>query len=144
MTELMQFLDGATRGRALDLACGSGRHALWLAGRGWEVTGVDILPQQFSSLTFVEADLEHHAYKVEPAIWDLIVCWMYWQEDLLPEIGLGVKPGGLVALAGKTSGRFTTSLANYRAAFPGWTELASGEDGFKAFFIARAPPFSAR
>jgi len=29
------------RGRALDLACGEGRNAIWLAERGWEVTGVD-------------------------------------------------------------------------------------------------------
>ena len=28
-------------GRALDLACGEGRNALWLAERGWSVTGVD-------------------------------------------------------------------------------------------------------
>lgn len=28
-------------GRALDLACGEGRHALWLATRGWQVTGID-------------------------------------------------------------------------------------------------------
>lgn len=28
-------------GRALDLACGEGRNAIWLAGRGWTVTAVD-------------------------------------------------------------------------------------------------------
>jgi 2-polyprenyl-3-methyl-5-hydroxy-6-metoxy-1,4-benzoquinol methylase len=28
-------------GSALDLACGEGRNALWLAGRGWRVTAVD-------------------------------------------------------------------------------------------------------
>lgn len=28
-------------GRALDLACGEGRNSLWLATRGWQVTGID-------------------------------------------------------------------------------------------------------
>jgi SAM-dependent methyltransferase len=28
-------------GRALDLACGEGQNAIWLASRGWEVLGVD-------------------------------------------------------------------------------------------------------
>lgn len=28
-------------GRALDLACGQGRNAVWLAGEGWEVAAVD-------------------------------------------------------------------------------------------------------
>ncbi|MFC4604141.1 class I SAM-dependent methyltransferase [Rhodococcus kronopolitis] len=30
-----------TAGRALDLGCGEGRNALWLANRGWRVTAVD-------------------------------------------------------------------------------------------------------
>ena len=34
-------LAGLPRGRALDLAAGEGRNALWLAERGWEVTAVD-------------------------------------------------------------------------------------------------------
>jgi SAM-dependent methyltransferase len=33
--------DREPAGRALDLACGEGRNAIWLAKRGWSVTGVD-------------------------------------------------------------------------------------------------------
>jgi len=140
MTELVStlgpLLASGRAGKALDLACGTGRHAIWLRELGWEVTAVDLTPQELPGIRFVQADLEAHQYRVEPGVWDLIVCWLYWQPDLLPEIARGVRPGGMVALAGKTSGRFATSLANYRAAFPGWTEIVSGEDDFKAFFIA--------
>ena len=33
--------EGLTPGMAIDLACGEGRNALWLARSGWQVTGVD-------------------------------------------------------------------------------------------------------
>lgn len=36
-----QALGSAEPGRALDLACGEGRNSIWLAERGWQVTGVD-------------------------------------------------------------------------------------------------------
>lgn len=38
---LVERAAGLAPGRALDLACGEGRNALWLAARGWRVTGVD-------------------------------------------------------------------------------------------------------
>ena len=34
-------LSGLPQGRALDLACGEGRNAIWLARQGWQVTAVD-------------------------------------------------------------------------------------------------------
>ena len=44
-TTANQFLppevEGLTAGKALDLACGEGRNAVWLATQGWEATGVD-------------------------------------------------------------------------------------------------------
>ncbi len=36
-----EHLAGVDPGRALDLACGEGRNSIWLASRGWRVTGVD-------------------------------------------------------------------------------------------------------
>lgn len=47
---LVSAIEGSEPGRALDLACGAGRHALWLAERGWRVTAVD-----FSEVALAEA-----------------------------------------------------------------------------------------
>lgn len=38
---LVSEVVGLPPGRAVDLACGEGRNAVWLAEQGWEVTGVD-------------------------------------------------------------------------------------------------------
>jgi SAM-dependent methyltransferase len=38
---VLAALEGLPPGRGLDLGCGSGRHAVWLAERGWRVTAVD-------------------------------------------------------------------------------------------------------
>jgi SAM-dependent methyltransferase len=45
-----QEVAGLAPRRALDLACGEGRNALWLAARGWQVTAVD-----FSSVAIEKA-----------------------------------------------------------------------------------------
>jgi SAM-dependent methyltransferase len=41
---LVEEVAGLPVGSALDVACGEGRNAVWLAERGWEVTGVDFSP----------------------------------------------------------------------------------------------------
>lgn len=95
------------------------------------------MPVEIAGVTTLQADLEAGEYRVQPASWDLIVCWLYFQTDLLPQIRAGLRTGGIAALAGKTTGRFATTLALYRGAFEGFTELASGEDANRAFLIAR-------
>ncbi len=39
---LVQEVEGLPAGRALDVGCGEGGDALWLASRGWTVTGADL------------------------------------------------------------------------------------------------------
>ena len=137
--EIRESLRALPAGRALDLACGAGRHAIWLHNAGWTVTAVDIATEPIDGVSCIRADLEREEFAIEPGAWDLIVCWLYWQENLLPPIAAGVHPGGVVALAGKTTGRFATSLELYRSAFKDWEEFRAGEDAHKAYFIARQP-----
>jgi SAM-dependent methyltransferase len=69
-------------GRALDLACGEGRNALWLAERGWTVTGVDYSAVAIEKarrrardegveVDFVCADLL--GYQPSPSAYDLVL-----------------------------------------------------------------------
>ena len=134
LPEEIPALGSLPPGRALDLACGPGRHSRWLTARGWQVTSVDLVPDWDG---VIKADLERGEFVIMPEAWDLIVCWRYWQENLMPAIAQGVRPGGVVALAGKTTGRFATSLESYRAVFADWTELASGQNELFTFLVAR-------
>ncbi len=69
-------------GRAVDLGCGTGRHAMWLAQHGWTVTGVDAsvvgLEQAAAraaglevQLTLVRADIAD--YQPPPEGFDLVL-----------------------------------------------------------------------
>jgi tellurite methyltransferase len=94
-------------GRALDLACGAGRNALWLAQHGWKVTAVDGAPAAIEvllsraresglSVDARIADLELRQYLIEPGAWDLICISYYLQRDLFEPAKQGVVPGGVI------------------------------------------------
>ena len=91
-------------GSALDIACGTGRNAVWLAERGWTVTAVDgartaidVLNQRAWGLEIRTqvADLEGDDFKIEPGSWDLILKCYYLQRSLIPAVRAGVRPGGV-------------------------------------------------
>lgn len=54
---LADVVDGLTPGSALDLGSGEGADAIWLAQRGWHVTGVDISTVAVQRATAAAADL---------------------------------------------------------------------------------------
>jgi len=95
----------AEPGLALDVACGAGRNALWLARRGFKVVGVDISWEGLKRLRrrardekldihLVLADLERFAFP--PASFDLIVNARFLLRSLFPSFRSALKPGGLL------------------------------------------------
>ncbi len=92
-------------GKALDLAGGLGRHALWLASRNWQVTVVEISDVAIGKLSQAALELNVNVdliagdaaeYNFEPAQFDPIVLFYHLDRSLFPKIASALKPGGLL------------------------------------------------
>jgi SAM-dependent methyltransferase len=90
--------------KALDLAGGLGRHALWLAQRGWAVSVVDIsevaLQKLHDTSVTLQLDLKLHCgdvaeYDFRREQFDVIVLFYHLDRRLFAPIIRGLKPGGL-------------------------------------------------
>ena len=101
---LIQAAESLPPGRALDVACGPGRHSLYLASLGWHVTAVDsstvaiaLLRDQSTGLPIDArlADLEKNEFCIAPDTYQMICDFHYLQRDLFPQIRAGVHPGGV-------------------------------------------------
>ena len=79
---LVSEVDALVAGRALDVACGEGRNAVWLAGKGWQATGVDfsavgldkarrLAAERGVVVDWVEADVVE--WEPPPAAFDLVI-----------------------------------------------------------------------
>lgn len=148
-------------GRALDLACGTGRNTLWLAGQGWTVTAVDISPTAIAAVAaharqlqavvdLRTADLEKGEFAIAPVHWDLIAACYYLQKDLFARAKQGLVPGGiLIAIAlmiepGKEHSPFRVQPGELPGFFEGWEILHHHEGvdashGAVAEIVARRP-----
>jgi len=84
----------AQPGRALDLACGLGHDAVWLATRGWNVTAIDVSDVALARA----AELARHhdvtidwrcedltAISLPPDTFDLVVVFQFLHRQHLPE-----------------------------------------------------------
>jgi tellurite methyltransferase len=107
---LVRVAETLAPGRALDLACGAGRHALYLATRGWKVTaidsshvGIEVTRERARTLGVeVDArvrDLERGEFEIEREAYDLIAVFYYLQRNLWPRIRAGVRAGGTLVAA---------------------------------------------
>jgi len=88
--------------RVLDVACGHGRNARWLAQRGCAVTAVDIDAACGASLAdepavaFVQTDLEGAPWPFGGRSFDAVVVVHYLHRPLLPLLAAALVPGGLL------------------------------------------------
>jgi 2-polyprenyl-3-methyl-5-hydroxy-6-metoxy-1,4-benzoquinol methylase len=89
-------------GRALDIAGGAGRHAVWLGQHGLETTLVDISPRALAiaceraSRVGVMLHTECRDLEMEalPGAWDVIVSFYYLQRTIWPAMRAALAPGG--------------------------------------------------
>jgi tellurite methyltransferase len=95
------------RGDALDLACGGGRHAMWLARQGLRVTAVDrseaaiaavaaAAREQALSIDARVIDLEQPDASLGREAYDIIVGVHYLHRALFPAIEQALRPGGIL------------------------------------------------
>jgi SAM-dependent methyltransferase len=111
---LVAEVAGLAPGRALDVACGMGRNAVWLAEQGWRVTGVDFSPVAIAEarkragahgadVDFVVADLL--AYDATAGAYDLVLVFFLQLvgpqlRSALTAAAHAVAPGGTFLLVG--------------------------------------------
>jgi 2-polyprenyl-3-methyl-5-hydroxy-6-metoxy-1,4-benzoquinol methylase len=111
---LVAEIEGLAPGRALDLACGAGRNAVWLAERGWSVTGVDfsdvalanargLAAERGVEVEWIHSDLRE--WQPDGAAFDLVaVLYLQVPADerrlVLGRAAAAVAPGGTLLVVG--------------------------------------------
>lgn len=140
-------------GTALDIACGRGGTAVWLARRGLEVTGIDVSEVALAQARelaancgvtdrcrFSTTDLDV-GLPPGPAA-DVIVCHRFRDPGLYPAIIDRLAPGGLLAISvlsevGGAPGRYRAASGELTAAFGTLKTIAAGEAAGIAWLLAR-------
>ena len=101
----------------MDVACGRGRHALWLARHGWRVTAIDRhagvvrdldsdARRQGLTISARVADLEAGPALLPEEAFDVVVVVHYLHRPLFPRLLAAVRPGGVLVYE-----TFTTAQA---------------------------------
>lgn len=104
-----------TGGLALDVACGQGQNAIWLAHHGYHVLGVDISrvalavaqtkarQQGVEQLVFAQVDLDQ--WRPTVLTYDLICVFRFLDRTLFPALEAALRPGGFLVYQTRHSGR---------------------------------------
>jgi hypothetical protein len=108
--------EGAGSPRALDLGCGSGREAVYLAAQGWQVVAVDRLPEALQRgrdlqrryapdsppIQWVCADLERSDWQPDGKF-DCALLFYFYARELIPRACAWLNPGGALIVEAFTA-----------------------------------------
>lgn len=104
---LERFGGAIARGRAADLASGSGRDAVWLAMQGFDVEAWDRAPETLARarelaerfgvhIATIECDLEHDQPPLPEARYTLLTCFRFLDRSLPERMARALRPGGVL------------------------------------------------
>lgn len=145
-----------TSGRALDVACGQGAGAVWLARRGLAVWGLDISAVAIGHARdlargsgvggrcrFDVVDLDDGLPAGPPV--DVVWCHKFRDRRLDSAIVRRLAPGGVLAVCslsevGAAPGPFRALPGELAAAFADLELVAAGEGDGRTWLVARARP----
>lgn len=89
----------AQKGRALDIACGMGRHSKYLASIGFDVDALDISSVAIESIQNIPniypQEVDFDSYKLKINYYDLIICTFFLKRELFPQIVDALNDGGV-------------------------------------------------
>jgi SAM-dependent methyltransferase len=144
-------------GRALDVACGRGAVAVWLAERGFTVDAVDVsevavadgaaLAERYGAgdrVRWWRHDLDAGLPEGCAGPYEVVVCQRFRDPALYPVLGGRLAPGGLLVVTvlsevGDGPGPFRAPAGELLTAFAGMTPLAHTERDGEASLVARRP-----
>lgn len=103
--ELERRIETLPDGRALDVATGTGRNALYLAEQGYDVDAVDVSDEALGlarkraternvDVDWIRADLEE--FELESGAYDVITVSFFAALEHLPELKEALAPGGVL------------------------------------------------
>jgi SAM-dependent methyltransferase len=85
--------------KALDIACGMGRHSRYLASLGYDVDALDISSaaiQTLQAIPYIHAkEVDFDSYDLHIGHYDLIICTYFLKRELFPQIISALRDGGL-------------------------------------------------
>lgn len=102
---LREHIDLLPEGKAMDIAMGEGRNAVFMAKNGFEVDGCDIseIAVKKAQSLAKEHNVKMHAfvadletYRLPEDTYNVIACFYYLQRDLVPQMKDALKPGGMI------------------------------------------------